>query len=437
MDFDYFEKILVKYAMLDSQYLASIADYVQPKYFDDKNIAKFFEIVADFHDKRGKLPTFTEVKTYLTTDELKNGFRKLVESFKEIDGNLDKDELYTNTEKFLKERGMYHSILESAEAISDGKADTSEIVEKFEKIAGINLNVDRGIELYGDVEKIIDDILNDEATISSKWPWLDDSLGGGFVESGRALYIFAGQSNIGKSIFLGNIAANIASQGKSVLIVTLEMSETLYAKRIVSNVTKIPMKDFRNNIPILRYALEEEHKNTDGRMYIKEFPPSTITPKQLGAFIKKMLDSGIKIDAVVVDYLTLLTSTGNNSYEKGKNICEQLRALTYLYKCPIISAVQIQRCLDVDTNVVGINGDKRIGDLKIGDKIMGKNGFVDVRYVYPKEYKRVYKITTKSGKEIICSKDHIFPTDNGIKSIEDGLTTGDMLLSAIQPKKML
>lgn len=343
IDFDYFEKVLVKNAITNGAYLASIADYVQPKYFSDKNIAKYFEIVADFYEKRQSLPTFSEVKTYLTTDELKTNFKKLIESFKEIDNNHNEDELYENTERFLKERGMYHSILESAEEISEGEADTSKIVEKFEKIAGINLNVDKGIELYGDVEKVIDDILSDEVKISSKWPWLDEALDGGFMRDGKAMYVIAGQSNIGKSIILGNVAANMASQGKHVLVITLEMTETLYAKRIASNVTKIPMKEFRNCIPTLRHALEEEHKNTDGRIYIKEFPPSTMTPKQIGAFIKKMKDSGIRIDAIVLDYLTLLTASGNNSYEKGKNVAEQMRAQTYVFKCPLITAVQLNR----------------------------------------------------------------------------------------------
>jgi len=343
IDLDYFEKILVKNAMTNGSYLASIADHVRPKYFNDKFIAKYFEIVSDFYDKRQALPTFTEIKTYLISDELKNGFKQLIESFKELDSTQNNDELYANTEKFLKERGMYHSILESAEKISEGDVDTSEIVEKFEKIAGINLNVDKGIEIYGDVEKVIDDILNDETMISSKWSWLDDALGGGFAEVGKALYVFAGQSNIGKSIFLGNVAANMASQNKNVLVITLEMSETLYAKRIASNITKIPMKDFRHNVPTLRHALEEEHDKTGGRIYIKEFPPSTITPKQLGAFIKKMNDSGIRIDGVVVDYLTLLTAAGSNSYEKGKNICEQIRALSYVFKCPFVSACQLNR----------------------------------------------------------------------------------------------
>ena len=345
IDNDYFEKILVKNAMLDASYLAAIADYVKPEYFNNQSISKFFEIVNDFYERRQKLPTITEVKTYLTTKELKNGFRILVEGFKEIDSNLNKDELYENTERFLKERGMYHAILESAEKIGEDDTDPAEIVTKFEGIAGINLNTDHGIEIFSDAEKIIEDLLTDESTISSGWPWLDEALGGGFREKGKAMYVFAGQSNIGKSIFLGNIATNIAKQNKTVLLVSLEMSELLYAQRICSNITKIPIKDLKHDVHNLRDALKDEKRqNPGGRILIKEFPPSTITPKQLQAFIKKIIDSGIHIDAIVLDYLTLLHSPmGNNSYERGKYTSEQSRAMTYIFECPLITAAQLNR----------------------------------------------------------------------------------------------
>ncbi len=345
IDLDYFENVLVKSAMLDASYLSSIVDHIKPKYFNNKNIAKYFEIVADFYDKNQKLPTFTEIKVYLTDDNLKKGFKGLIESFKEIDDHLDKEELYKNTEKFLKERGMYHAILESAEIISEEDVNLEGVVEKFEKIAGINLNMDRGIELYGDVDKIIDDIVSEQSTISSKWAWFDEHSGGGFREAGKALYVFAGQANIGKSIVLGNIAENIASQGKTVLVVTLEMSETLYGQRIASKVTKIPMKDFKGDPHTLRYALKQEKsRNPKGKIFIKEFPPSTITPKQLQTFCKKLIDGGEKLDAIVIDYIGLLHSPqGSNSYERVKYICEQVRAMSYVFGCPVITAAQISR----------------------------------------------------------------------------------------------
>jgi replicative DNA helicase len=343
IDLDQYEKIIAYKSLTDSTYLNSIADYVKPEYFEQANIAKYFEIVKDFYDKRQKLPTITEIKPYLTTDGLRNDFKKLVESFKDIDKEFDKDELYQNTERFLKERATWCNILDIAENSEKKVKNPAEVLDAFEDICRICLDTERGIELFEDVDKLIDDILNEDVYISSGWEWVDEHLGGGYRQDGKALYVFAGQANIGKSIFLGNVAANIAEQGKNVLVVSLEMSEMLYAKRIASNVTKIPLKNFKEDAHTLRYALKEEGK-TSGKLFIKEFPPSTITPKQLSAFIKKLIDTGIHLDAIVIDYVSLLhTEKGTNSYERIKYICEQVRAMSYIFLCPIITAVQLNR----------------------------------------------------------------------------------------------
>jgi len=343
IDLDSYEQIIAYKALTDSTYLNSIADYIKPEYFEQPNIAKYFEIVKDFYDKRQKLPTVTEIKPYLTTDGMRQDFKSLIESFKDIDKTFDKDELYQNTERFLKERATWCNILEIAENSEKKVKNPSEVLEAFEDICKICLDTERGIELFGDVDKIIDDILNEDVYITSGWSWVDEHLGGGYRQDGKALYVFAGQANIGKSIFLGNVAANIAEQGKNVLVVSLEMSEMLYAKRIASNVTKIPLKNFKDDAHTLRYALKEEGK-TSGKLFIKEFPPSTITPKQLSAFIKKLIDTGVHLDAIVIDYVSLLhTEKGTNSYERIKYICEQVRAMSYIFLCPIISAVQLNR----------------------------------------------------------------------------------------------
>jgi len=340
LDLDYFENILIYKSLTDSGYLASIADFVKPEYFKDKAIASIFNIIKEFSEKRNKVPTVTEIKSYLVTDEQKESFRGLVKSFNDIDKTLDKEELYDNTEQFLKEKAVYHTMLNVAEDVSSGKVDTSVVLDKFEKSCNINLVTDLGLELYNDIDLLIDDINSVERHIPSKWEWLDDCMGGGFLEAGKALYVFAGETNIGKSIFLGNIAHNIAKEGKNVLLVTLEMSELLYARRICSNVTKIPMKQLAENTPSIKQAM----KDKNGKIFIKEFPPATITANQLKAFIKKFQDKGIKIDAIVLDYLNLMHSpVGNNSYERIKHVTEQVRAMSYLFNCPIISATQLNR----------------------------------------------------------------------------------------------
>ena len=340
INLDEYENILIYKALTDSGYLAAIADSVKPEYFKSKAIASVFEIIKDFTEKRNKLPTITEIKTYLVTDEQKSSFKDLVKSFNNIDKNLDKDELYDNTERFLKEKSVYHTMLSVAEDVSKGDVDTSDILSKFEDSCNISLVTDLGFNMYDEIDLLIDDLNSEQRFIPSKWEWLDEHLGGGFLESGKALYVFAGETNIGKSIFLGNIAHNIASQGKNVLLVTLEMAELLYAQRVCSNVTKIPMKKLKDNGPTIRHAIKQEK----GKMFIKEFPPSTITPNQLKGYIKKFEDKGIKLDAIVLDYLNLLNSSvGSNSYERIKHVTEQVRAMSYVFECPIISATQLNR----------------------------------------------------------------------------------------------
>ena len=223
LDLDYFENVLIYKSLTDGTYLASVADFVQPEYFQNKAIASIFAIVRDFVDRRNKLPTVTEIKSHLVSDEQKESFKQLVHSFNDIDKNLDNEELYDNTEQFLKEKAVYHTMLNVASDVSTGEVDTSVILDKFEKSCNINLVTDLGLNLYDNVQLLIDDINSVERHIPSNWEWLDNCLGGGFLEAGKSLYVFAGETNIGKSIFLGNIAHNIAKQGKNVLLVTLEI----------------------------------------------------------------------------------------------------------------------------------------------------------------------------------------------------------------------
>ena len=57
-----------------------------------------------------------------------------------------------------------------------------------------------------------------------------------------------------------------------------------------------------------------------------------------------MIDRGVKLDAIVVDYVNLLKSdVGTNSYERIKYATEELRALSYVFECPVITATQLNR----------------------------------------------------------------------------------------------
>lgn len=345
LDLDYFESVIAYKSLTDDTYLASIVDVVRPVYFKNKDIKAIFTIIRDFYEKRNVKPTITEIKSYLITDELKASLKNVVTLFNGIDKNLNYDELIANTETFLKEKAVYHTMMETVDDINKNSVDTSKILKKFEESCNISLVTEIGLDLYKDIDRVITDLNTVEKYIPSKWKWLDERIGGGFLEDGRALYLLAGETNIGKSIFLGNIAINIASQGKTVLLISLEMPELIYAKRLCSSVSKIPLSQLKVESETLRSQINEHCiENPDSKIIIKEFPPATVSCNNLKAFIKKLIQKGIHIDAIVLDYVNLLhTTMGDTSYERIKICTEQLRALSYEFSCPIISATQLNR----------------------------------------------------------------------------------------------
>lgn len=226
LDSEFYETVIAYNMLTDEPYLASIIDHLQQKYFENKDIANIVGLITDFYSKRSAAPTLTEIKSYLTDENMKKSFRVVVSMFDNFDKNFNRSELYENTEKFLKEKAVYHTLLEVADQ-TDKEVDTSEILSKFEKACGVTLSTDIGLDYFNELDRHITDLTTVDSTISSGWSWLDEKLDGGFLENGRAIYVFAGETNIGKSIFLGNIARNIADQGKTVLLVSLEMSEQI------------------------------------------------------------------------------------------------------------------------------------------------------------------------------------------------------------------
>ena len=340
-----FEPLVIYKCLQDSAYMGSIINYLKPDYFSNQNIKDIIGIITSFYEKHNTIPTHTEIKTYLSSDELKQAWKNVVGSFETIDKNLNQKELYENTEKFLQQKAIEKAMIEIVDKFDKKGIDTGEIMDKFQQACGISLVNDLGIDYLNSVDRISHELTKLENYISSGYAWIDERLGGGFLQQGKALYVFSGQTNVGKSIVLGNIASNICMQGKTVILITLEMSEIIYAKRLCGNFTNIPCLSIRHRLEEFREEIERyKRENPRSRMIIKEFPTGVLTVSNLSAYIKKLIQTGIKPDAIVVDYVNLLTTSfGNNSYEKIKHITENLRALSYIYNVPVITATQLNR----------------------------------------------------------------------------------------------
>ena len=111
LDLEFYEQVVIYNILTDETYLASIIDNLEDKYFSDENIKSVIGIIKEFYNTRDAIPTITEVKAYLTSEEAKTKFRRVVELIQNFDNNFNKDELYENTERFLKEKAVVNTLL--------------------------------------------------------------------------------------------------------------------------------------------------------------------------------------------------------------------------------------------------------------------------------------------------------------------------------------
>jgi replicative DNA helicase len=345
LDFDYFEKIIIFNALMDQLYLETILEHTNPMFFRDKNIQTVFKVLKDFYIENKIVPNITELKAHLN-DEQKTALKEVFIGFNNIDKNYNKELLIKNTERFLREKSVLLTVVDTSIDVNSGKIDSQKILKTFEKACGISLTDNIGLDYLEDIDKHCADLSEVFKTISTGWKWLDNHLGGGFMAEGRALYVFFGQTNVGKSIFLGNIATNILNQDKTVVLISLEMPEQVYAKRISAQLSRIPINDLKLQVdPLRNFVNQYKIRNSKSKLIIKEFPPKGVSVLNIKSYINKLISKGIKPDTIIIDYINLIAPAVANqgSYESIKGITEGIRALSYEFSCPVISATQANR----------------------------------------------------------------------------------------------
>jgi hypothetical protein len=163
------------------------------------------------------------------------------------------------------------------------------------------------------------------------------------------------------SLWMQNLAVKSANMGYNVLYITLEMSERKVMKRIGAMRLKIPINDYDTvskdvelikrkikNLTKVDGAGESIFDNKIGKILTKFWAAGTATVNDFDNYIQKIWEKkGIKINLIIVDYITLIAPIkgigADNLYTKGKHLAEALRALGAKYKCPVISAVQVAK----------------------------------------------------------------------------------------------
>jgi len=174
---------------------------------------------------------------------------------------------------------------------------------------------------------------------------MDKILYGGF--SRGELNIFAGGSGSGKSLVMMNIALSWLQAGLSGVYISLELSEELCALRTDAMLAGMSTKEIRKDIDQATLKVKLISKKT-GQYRIKALPAQS-NINDIRSYIKEVqVQTGIKIDFVMCDYLDLLMPVSakvspNDLFVKDKYVSEELRNLAKELNVLFVTASQLNR----------------------------------------------------------------------------------------------
>jgi replicative DNA helicase len=448
------ETTILRNLIYNEDYSRKVIPFIQPDYFEQKSERVIFEEIVQFIVKYGSAITIealnieVENRTDLTEDQIKE-IRDINKSLN--DSVVEKQWLLDTTEKWCRDRAIYLALMESIH-IADGnneKKNRDAIPSILSDALAVSFDNNIGHDYLADYEERYAYYHKKENRLEFDLDFFNKITNGGVPN--KTLNILLAGTNVGKTLAMCHMASSFLLQSKNVLYITMEMAEEEIAKRMDANMLNVAINQL-DDLPksIFTNKASQLVEKTKGTLIIKEYPTASAHSGHFKALLNELaLKKSFRPDVIFIDYINICASSrfrsgmNINSYTIIKSIAEELRGLAVEFDVPIFSATQTTRsgfsssdveitdtseCIFVDETIeMRDGGVKKISEVSVGDQIKSQDSYKTVMMVHHKKEKECIKVITKNGKTIIVSKEHIFPTNNGRKSFNSGLSIGDYL----------
>jgi replicative DNA helicase len=357
-------RIMSSKFMTDSSYRDLIVDTYDPNiYLDDVSMGTIFECQMLYYSKYNEAPNFVTLKELLKRYCEKRENVDSTKVFVDLDiiqnglGEFDETVIRDSVLDLISTRITYNAIIDNLEIIKT-KKDTTKLLQTLERVSGLTLDYDLGLLYFEHIIDHIDELKRPELKIPLGYSEMDYVLNGGLYSDGKCLCLFIAPSHVGKSLMLSNIAVNLLQDNKFVVIVSLEMSEFVYATRVDAHVSELGINDLVHHTDELETRVIDFNKMYPGAaLAIKEYAPNSVNSNNLRTYLERLTKKyDRKIDAIIIDYVDLLNpihGLNRSGWEKLIDVAKEMRALSYYFNTPVISAVQTTR-EGFDTSEIGM-----------------------------------------------------------------------------------
>jgi len=347
------DNIIIGNLLSDDEYFRKAIPFLKTEYFTGES-KTLLRKIQDYADKYNKAPTKQALAISIEEDRTINEgeLPALSEWLQGADVEaVDKEWLLDQTEKYCKDKAIYNAIMDSIQVI-DGKdkdRGPDALPDMLSKALQVGFDNNVGHDYIENADKRYEFYHRLEEKMPFDLAMFNDITEGGLAN--KTLNVALAGTGVGKSLFMCHMAANCISQGKSVLYVTLEMSEERIAERIDANLMNLPIGQLKElSKQMFEDRIQKINEKIQGRLIVKEYPTASAHAGHFKALLNELkLKRNFIPDIIFIDYLNICSSSrfragsSANSYTIIKSIAEELRGLAVEHDVPIVTATQTTR----------------------------------------------------------------------------------------------
>lgn len=335
-----FQEGLVNLILNDRPFADQITEVLDINFLELEYLRVFTSKIVNYRKKYSKHPSCETVITMLRTEldsENEVVQTQVKDYFKRIHNKEVQDVEYIKEQSldFCRKQNLKEAMMKSVNLLQSCSFDEiSKVINDSLKLGSDN---NFGYDYLADFEeRFVPKFRN---PVTTGWQDLDGITGGGLGKS--ELGVVIAPTGAGKSMVLVHLGSQGVLEGKVVVHYTLELQDTVIAKRYDSCITGYPLSELSS----FKDEIYEEIKDIEGKLIVKEYPTKSASTNTIRNHLSRLVKRGITPGLVIVDYADLLKPVvvRKEKREELGSIYEELRALSTEFQCPIWTASQTNR----------------------------------------------------------------------------------------------
>lgn len=342
---DYLEKLIIKTLTLDKTFLVLISNAFIPEFFDNSAAGQVFKFASEHLEEFNSIPSREIIFNTLGNEDI----RTLFEEIDSIDFDIKEhyDYILKQTNDYLKDQAIRKALFDCVDIV-ENKESLEVVRNKIEDALCKDIKVDLGLSYFRELGERLRRIFTaTEHRIPTYYPTFDELVNGGFPP--LTLSVIVARIHGFKSNTMANWAARQVLHGHNVALLTLEMSQDMFAQRFDSIYSKLDINRMYfgdQRIQLKDKLIEVKATPNRGELYIKQYPTGAASVRDFRIYLRELIMRGIKLSIIYVDYINLMKAAYTKTsdlYISGKSVAEELRALSFEFEIPVVSVSQLNR----------------------------------------------------------------------------------------------